>query len=330
MDHSTHPPALIALDWGTSSLRAYLMDSAGCIIDTRRAGHGIQHLPPAPTRGEAFAAAFASIIEPWRQRAPRVPKVACGMVGSAQGWREAPYASCPADLSAIARRAVQIECGEGEVLHIVPGVMCDAAGTPPDVMRGEETQIFGALAMVPELAKGACLLMPGTHSKWVGMAQGYLAAFSTYMTGELYAVLSAHSTLGLMMEEGPADIDGGAFEQGVQAARQALPGDLPHQLFAVRTLGLTARLQRGELGNYLSGLLIGHEITSGLQRNASLLASGAPLVLVGEPALCQRYTRALQWLGGPAPLSLDHAAPRGLWAVAQAAGLLSEEVGHEQ
>ncbi|MGC3962914.1 MAG: 2-dehydro-3-deoxygalactonokinase [Rhodocyclaceae bacterium] len=318
----TARPALLALDWGTSSLRAYLMDAQGAILEQRRASHGIQHLPDAPSRSDGFALALDTIAGDWLREWPMLPAVASGMVGSAQGWREAPYVSCPAGLDAIARHAAPVTAN-GRTLHIAPGVLSDMADAPPDVMRGEEIQVFGALALEPALADAACIVLPGTHSKWVGVRAAHIVGFASYMTGELYAVLRAHSTLGLMMDDSPAP-EGGGFQRGVRAAAAGIAGDLPHQLFAARTLGLTARLPRHELADYLSGLLIGHELVSGLARNAALLASGAPFVLVGEPALCQRYQRALELLDGPAPRLIDSTAPAGLHAFSRAAGLLAD------
>lgn len=292
---------LIALDWGSTRLRAFLLGADGAVLETRQSEQGASTLS-----GETvFAQAFAAVTSDW----PALPVLACGMVGSQHGWREAPYAPCPADAAALAKHALQLN----ERIAIVPGLMHD--GGQPDVMRGEETQIVGALAMRPELAAGSCLVLPGTHAKWARVEGGRVTGFATHMTGELYALLSRHSVLArLMTADGASPPSAQAFLAGVDAARK--DGALSHQLFAVRTLGLFKRLPPEQLPDYLSGLLIGHEI-------AHELAAGAPerLALVGDPALCERYALALGRFGATAPLQLDNTAPAGLWLLAQTMGL---------
>lgn len=292
---------LIALDWGSTRLRAFLLGADGAVLATRQSGEGASTLAGA----DAFAQALAGVIADW----PELPVLACGMVGSQHGWKEAPYAPCPADAAALARQALQVD---GK-FWILPGLMHD--GTQPDVMRGEETQIVGALALHPELAEQACLVLPGTHSKWARVEAGRVTGFATHMTGELYALLRQHSVLArLMPADGVAAPSPQAFLAGVNAARQ--DGALGHQLFAVRTLGLFKRLPPEQLPDYLSGLLIGHEIAHEL--NA---AWPERLALIGEPALCERYALALGQFDLSATLQLDNTAPAGLWRLAQTMGL---------
>lgn len=321
--NSISAPELLALDWGTSSLRAFLMHD-GKIVQTRHSGHGIQHLPVPGTAG--FELALAQIAGDWLQQWPDLPIVASGMVGSAQGWREAPYARCPATTHSLAAQSVSVASGLGKNVLIAPGVLFDQPGQLPDVMRGEETQIAGALLQNPQWAARSCIVLPGTHSKWVQIENGRIVSFSTYLTGELFAVLCKHSILGRLMPEatvsaeGHAEHDAAAFELGLATARESVPGDLPHQIFATRTLGLTGRLPNGSLADFLSGLLIGHELVSGLAR----IEEGAPvpLILIGDAALCQRYANALRDLQKPACAVLDNTAPVGLWNLASTAGLL--------
>lgn len=292
---------LIALDWGSTRLRAFLLGANGAMLASRQSEQGASTLS-----GEAaFAQAFAAITADW----PALPVLACGMVGSQHGWREAPYAPCPADAAALVRHALKLD----ERIAILPGLMHDDG--QPDVMRGEETQIVGALALHPELAAQSCLVLPGTHSKWARVQAGRVTGFATHMTGELYALLRQHSVLArLMPADGGAPPSPQAFLAGVDAARK--DGGLGHQLFAVRTLGLFKRLPPEQLPDYLSGLLIGHEI-------ASELKTGQPegLALIGDPALCERYALALSRFGIEAPLQLDNTAPAGLWQLAQTMGL---------
>ena len=320
-DTSAH---LLALDWGTSSLRAFLMQD-GRIIDTRQSDHGILHLPAPGVPG--FEQALKAIAGDWVQRWPRLALVASGMVGSAQGWREAPYVCCPADIELLAQHHARVPSGLGPDLVIAPGVLFDQPGQIPDVMRGEEIQIAGALAENPQLAARCCMVLPGTHSKWVLVQEGRLLRFSTYMTGELFAVLCQHSILGRLLPEDRnprREPDREAFEFGLTEARRGRAGDLTHQMFATRTLGLTGRLPPAALADYLSGLLIGSELVSGLagvQEQQSM-----PLVLIGEPSLCQRYAAALRILGKPVAAVLGNTAASGLWNFAVATGVLPRVV----
>jgi 2-dehydro-3-deoxygalactonokinase len=322
---SERKPVLLALDWGTSSLRAFLMDGTAAVLDQRASPHGIQNLPQPGVPG--FEQAFAALCADWLDRWPDLPVVAGGMVGSAQGWVEAPYVPCPADVSQLARQAGRVRAADGRVVHIAPGVIFDPADAAPDVMRGEEIQIAGALADDPALAAHASILMPGTHSKWVAVEDGRIARFDTYMTGEVFAVMSRHSILGRLMTEETPDqaVAEKAFAAGVEAARQSRPGELLHQLFATRTLGLTHRLPGAALKDYLSGLLIGHELTSGL---GQLRASGRampPLVVIGEEALSRRYVQAMTAFDVAPAALLGNTAPKGLFHFAVAAGLVAAD-----
>lgn len=222
---------LIALDWGTSSLRAYRLGSGGALLESRQRDWGILHLPDG-----GFDAALRGIAGDWMAAMPQAPLLACGMVGSAQGWALARYVDTPADAAALAAGLHAIDLGDGRRLHIVPGVR--RPGERPDVMRGEETQIVGALATEPALAARCRLLLPGTHSKWVQVQAGRIAAFRTFMTGELYATLKAHSILGRPAREAGAVADDAAFDRGVAAVQGAEP--LAALLFSARTLCSTA------------------------------------------------------------------------------------------
>jgi 2-dehydro-3-deoxygalactonokinase len=275
-------PAFIALDWGTTSFRAYLADADGRALETLPDGQGALALRP----GEHEPYLTARIAH-W----PRLPVVACGMVGAKQGWREAPYVEAPAGRAEIAAAMFSIPMPNGEV-RIAPGVRTVDAQGAPDVMRGEETQILGALASGS--GDGAYVL-PGTHSKWARVEGGRIARFETFMTGEVFAVLKDHSVLGRMMAPPTA---GDGFARGVEAALKLdRPGDLLHAIFAARTFGLFSTLPPDQLGEYLSGLLIGAEIIAGARGATSATA-------IGSPALTSRYTQAGALLGvaiAPAP-----------------------------
>lgn len=313
-------PQLLALDWGTSSLRAFLMQD-GKVTETRSSAHGIQHLPLPGVPG--YEKAFADIAGDWVKQWPNLPIVACGMVGSAQGWKEAPYVRCPADIKTLAGQSIAVPSGLGPDILIAPGVLFDEPDELPDVMRGEEIQIAGALLLNPQWAVRSCMLLPGTHSKWAQIENGKIVRYATYLTGELFAVLSKHSILGRLMpaeSEGKKDTNAAAFELGLTTARNSAPGDFTHQIFGTRTLGLTGRVPPAGLADYLSGLLIGHELVSGMAGAGDLAA--VPLVMIGAPALCERYARSLKVFGKTADAVLDNTAPTGLWNLALAAGLV--------
>jgi 2-dehydro-3-deoxygalactonokinase len=297
---------LIGLDWGSTRLRAYRFDEAGRVDEVRALPWGSRHLPDG-----GFAEAFARAVEGW----PQAPVLACGMVGSRGGWREAPYLDTPCRLDALAGALTVLDAPDGRTVHIVPGLR-DPAG--PDVMRGEETQVAGVLARSPELAGQARLLLPGTHSKWVRVQEHGVAGFATAMTGELFAVLRAHSILGAGLPEGTTDE--AAFARGVAAARETGAAGGLSRLFSTRALMLEGALAPAAVADFLSGLLIGEELRMALA--AGWATPDAPVRLVGEDALCARYRQAaeafgLGFLTTPGPITAH-----GLWHVAAAAGLL--------
>jgi 2-dehydro-3-deoxygalactonokinase len=326
---STTPPtpadielaALLALDWGTSSLRAFLLDGRGHLMAERHSERGLMHLAHPGVAG--FEHALGEVAGDWLRARPGLPAVACGMVGSAKGWREAPYVPCPVDTRQLAAQGCWVDSASGSRVLIAPGVLHDPDQGYPDVMRGEETQIAGALALHPEWAGDACIVLPGTHAKWARIEGGRITSFWTCMTGELYAVLRQHSLLGQTMSDvgATADEAAAAFACGLALARRSQPGELTHQLFAVRTLGLRQRIGAGALPDFLSGLLIGHELVYGLGRLATMGAGAVPLLLAGDVALSRRYARAFEALGHPPAAVLGNTAALGLYHFALAAGL---------
>lgn len=300
--------ALIALDWGTSSLRAYLMDDDGAVLDARQQPWGVRNLPDG-----GFDAALAGITGDW----PRCMRIAAGMVGARGGWREMPYLDVPADVARLAESLGEVRAADGEPVHLVPGLR-DARR--PDVMRGEETQILGAVARDPALAANATLLLPGTHSKWVDVRAGRVTGFRTAMTGELYALLLRHSILGAGVEdEAPAD-DAIAFMRGVREARDSGDAGALSRIFTLRARWLSGTLGAAALPSHLSGLLIGEELRGMLASRDA--ADATPIALIGDRALCERYSEALQVFGLSAAVVPGDAAAYGLWRIAVGAGLV--------
>jgi 2-dehydro-3-deoxygalactonokinase len=286
---------MIAVDWGTSNFRAYHLGKAGEVLEERVSPDGILSVKP----GE-FPRILQKNIAGWTG----MPIVMSGMVGSRQGWVEVPYVQCPATLASIAGFLRKVSW-DGGAAWIVPGVSCiDEAGVP-DVMRGEETQILGVL---DELPGEALVCLPGTHSKLVKVQDRRITGLRTYFTGELFAVLKAHSLLGRMMEE--AAPDARAFADGID--RSADDGGVLHHLFGVRTRGLFGELAAGKSPSYLSGLLIGHELRSFPE---------GELHVLGSRDLAAIYERAAGLLGRRCKMLDSLAAPRGLFRLAAQIGV---------
>lgn len=287
---------MLAVDWGTSSFRAYRLGSDGNVRDRREATLGILQVPSG-----GFAAAFEDQVGDWLA-AGEAPVVMCGMIGSRQGWVEAPYAECPAGIEDLASQLYPVRWRDRGA-WIVPGLV-DRRGGVPDVMRGEETQLVGALARLGPGQHLVCL--PGTHSKWARVADGRIVGFRTHMTGEVFGVLKAHSILGRLMAEGPEDES--AFEAGLARARD--PGGLLHHLFGARTRGLFGELPAVALSSYLSGVLIGHEVVAEAD-------GGATVHIIGAPRLAALYEQALRGAGKTARVLDPDLAVAGLAALAR-------------
>jgi 2-dehydro-3-deoxygalactonokinase len=280
-------PALVSVDWGTSAFRARLAAADGAIIDAVEAEAGATGL--ASGAHEAFLAAQ---IGDWLRRFPSLPIVMSGMVGSRQGWIEAPYVACPAGAAEIAAAMTTVPATRIGRVVVVPGLSARDQRDAPDVMRGEETQILGALKASGR-ADGLFVL-PGTHSKWARVEAGRIVAFATFMTGEVFAALKDHTLLGRLMappDETDAASAADAFARGLaSAAALERPGDLLHAIFMTRTLGLFHELPAQALAEYLSGLLIGAEVLAGAQ-------GAREACVVGSPALTARYRAAGEALG---------------------------------
>jgi 2-dehydro-3-deoxygalactonokinase len=229
--------SMIAIDWGTTSFRAYRLNAAGRIIDSRAVPAGILAVENAEF-GHVLEQQTGAWIDAGEKQI-----VMSGMVGSRQGWLEVPYAPCPAGLDEIAAGMRKVAWDRAAV-WIAPGVTCrDEAGVP-DVMRGEETQILGCLEPLGGGLHTICL--PGTHSKWVTVEKGRITRFATHMTGEAFAVFKNHSILGRMMKDGAPDP--AAFADGVR--RSADPGGWLHHLFGVRSRGLFGELTEPAAASY--------------------------------------------------------------------------------
>ena len=289
---------LVAVDWGTSSLRGALLDAAGRVLEQRAFERGILSVPAGQ-----FASLFEACFQDW-MGAEGTFCLISGMAGSRQGWQEAPYCACPAGFDELAARLAWIEPHR---IALVPGLTCEHDGVP-DVLRGEEVQIFGAMALLG--LQGGIFVLPGTHSKWASVQGGRVQGFRTFMTGEFYALLSRHSILARTLDA-DAPLDEPAFLDGVARAGSA-PQGLLHTVFGTRTLALFERLNATTASSYLSGLLIGAELHA-----QAWPEEAAPVVLIGTEALTQRYRVALASLGRPSHTLGSEATWAGLHAIAQ-------------
>jgi 2-dehydro-3-deoxygalactonokinase len=278
---------VIAVDWGTTSCRAYRL-RAGVVIDRRDARAGIMHVE----RG-AFGATLRTLVGGWlAEGEDRI--LLGGMIGSRSGWIETSYVPCPVSPDELAGALVSVPF-DGAMVRVVPGVSgVDTAGVP-EFMRGEEAQIFGA-----DIEVGTVCL-PGSHSKWVEVAGGRIAKFTTFLTGEAFSALRSHTILARSMSEGPTVLS--AFDAGV--LRSAEPGGVLHHLFGVRALALIGRLTDATTSSYLSGLLVGHELRAAL-------VPGSEIHVIGGASLTELYGRAILASGGRPRLWTDETAARGL------------------
>ena len=296
-----HHPTLIAVDWGTSALRAALI-ADGKIVSQRHSDQGILQIAPG-----GFAHALDHFCGDWMAH-PQALTLICGMAGSAQGWQLAPYMTCPRPLQNLTQHLVWVVPNK---VALVPGISCELSHAP-DVMRGEETQVLGALQLLG--CADATVILPGTHSKWVMVENHSVMHFQTFMTGECFALLKQHSILERTLsapQSDPSSADEGderLFDQGVALAFTG--ASLLHTLFSVRTLALMDRLKPTQGLAYLSGLLIGEE----LRAQAHLLTG--PLVVVANPTLQRRYQRALALRGFSCQTLGDDATWQGLQCLA--------------
>jgi len=283
--HSLNRPcAFLALDWGTTNLRAWVVSEDGEAGPRLELPRGVSKLGP----GEP-AICLRDVVRP-ALKAEHLPTVICGMAGSTLGWVEVPYSDCPADAASLAASLYWIE-HEDPPVAIVPGVRGPGVDGGPDVMRGEETQVIGWLAQDQSRRQGRRLLChPGTHAKWVLVEDGRIVRFVTAMTGELFSVLTRHSVL--RCDDGPDDPS--AFAQGLETAGDG--SALAARLFTARARVVGGGdLKPEAVGSFISGLLIGSDVAS----TPALLKARtpSPIALIGDAKLCAAYATAMTHYG---------------------------------
>jgi 2-dehydro-3-deoxygalactonokinase len=292
----------IAVDWGTTSFRAYLVDGEGRVTAQTAAPEGI--LAVKDGKFEEALEAHLSLLD------ANLPVLASGMITSRQGWIELPYVDCPAGVADLASKLHRHSTASGRTVYFATGLHHASTTLGHDVMRSEETQVFGALE------DGVShFITPGTHSKWIDVDGARIVRFDTYITGELYAVLKSHSILGRLMEgEAPDDA---VFRKGVEKAL-AEPAGLPHILFSARSRVLYQEITGSSVAAYLSGLLIGAEVAHALM---SREAKAGYLVLA-SPKIGGAYVKALDVAGVVARYGDPLAIVKGLRAIGLEAGVI--------
>jgi 2-dehydro-3-deoxygalactonokinase len=306
MNSAVSEAALIGIDWGTSSLRAFLIGPDGEVLEAVSSTRGIMSVEDGN-----FDAVFHDLIRPWISQ-KTLPIIASGMITSRNGWVETPYVQVPSGVSDLAAALVSFETSSGINVRFVTGMTTDHNGAP-DIMRGEETQIIGATAA--GLGDGTYVL-PGTHSKWILVENNRIVDYSTYMTGEIYGALRSHTILRTLMEEGSFNEEG--FRRGVTSGLAA-GINLLHELFHVRTLPLFGKISGDMVADYLSGMLIGVE----LKAASEAFGKDSAITIIGRGDLADRYELGLELAGLSCRKAPENIVARGHFLIAKSAGILS-------
>ena len=299
---------IIGINWGSTNFRAYRIGSDGTVTGTIEQPRGIAGLERAQMQ-----ALLEAVVAAW----PHAARIyASGMIGSNIGWSDAGYVACPASPDAIAGHLHATRIG-AHAVAIVPGLACRRSDGAPDIMRGEETELLGMVAMGAIPATGLVAL-PGTHSKWVQLEHGVVVEFMTAMSGEIFDRLTAAGLLASVVE-GPAE-EGPAFIDGVRAAQDG--AGLATLLFGARARVIRGDLARRDGASYLRGLLIGAELADVCRQWGPDAFKGVPLI--GAAPVCALYALALQELGGSgSAIASQQASTRGFLALHQAAGAVA-------
>lgn len=277
---------ILAIDWGTSNRRAYLIDQHGVCIAEHEDGQGML----AVGGREHFGVSLGGLLDAMRVAAD-VPVIMSGMVGSASGWQEVGYLDASVPLEQLPRHLAPVtDPAWAGRCRIVPGYCYrNANAAAVDVMRGEETQLLGAVALGH---RDGWLVLPGTHSKWVLLRDGVIQSLSTYMTGELFAMLSAGGTLSSMMGGDAGDAEGYAIGLNQTAGDEPLT----NTLFRVRAGVVSRAAPAQQAAAVVSGLLIGAEFAAAARRLRET-GDGLGISVIGSPALAARYAVAAQHFG---------------------------------
>ena len=315
INNSFSKPALIAIDWGNTRFRCWLLDINGNEIDNIDTEFGISKI-----KDTTFSQVFENIMGGWFHEHGSLPVIASGMIGSRHGWLETPYIPCPAGPEEFAKHLVYVSLNIENTnipkkIAIVPGMSYWDEGVP-DLMRGEETQVAGFLW---DKQQSGWIVLPGTHSKWVLTKAGKIEAFKTFMSGEIFALMVEHSILQKLMEGNQQDEN--AFKRGCIQSFNSQQG-LLNQLFSVRTMGLLNQVEAKGIHSFISGIIIGCEIKEGMSLDAhNFSLDDAEVNLIGEISLCNLYRHAFEIANIKVNLVNNNPVVKGLFHVAGAASL---------
>ncbi len=294
--------AFIAVDWGSSNFRAYAVDKQGEIRQRTKAHQGVSRI-----KDQNFAGTLRRLLGKWFNKYPDVPVLMCGVIGGRQGWQEVEHAPAPIDIETLAKHAELIPNHFFERdIYIVPGVKIRRSDFDFDVIRGEEVQIFGALAQLPE-ADRHIICLPGTHTKWVEIRKGNIVDVQTFVTGEMFSLLSRFSTISTIVEGSSYSSEG--FAKGLIAAKN---GALLNELFKLRVAVASKQLVSHEASSYLSGLLVANEIEGAVK----MIGKTDNVTVVAVPWLMDMYQQSLASYGiSITEVKSDEATARGLLKV---------------
>lgn len=296
---------LIAVDWGTSHLRAYLCSQAEGSLCNQAEGSqnasstelGLKEWKKGAGVLKVthdFESELFNVLQPWLDEYGKLPIIMMGQIGSSIGWRETPYLECPVTPSDVAAHCVHFECRSHQIA-IVPGVSCVHNNGMRDVMRGEEMQVLGWLQLSEAHQHGEHIIcLPGTHTKWVRVSNGKIQVFKTALTGELFDLLSHGSVL---IQQRSDTFDLNTFEQGVRFTLESGSGSFSHGLFSVRSKQLFGELAPEDSQAYLSGILIGSDVRAALNATEWSLKSGAKISVIGSKLVSNCFAKALQLAG---------------------------------
>ena len=296
--------SIVVVDWGSSQFRAYLLDANGTVIEKTENNRGIFR-----TRESGFESVLYSACGSWFDHVPGLPVFMCGMVGSREGWIETEYLKCPISVDELGERLVRVAAIPDNPIFIVPGLSSGMFAFT-DVMRGEETQIFG---LPRESCSEGITCMPGTHSKWVSFNGSTINYFATFLTGELFASIKTSSSIQPVIQHEEFDED--AFKEGIRLSGS--PGGLSHHVFSIRSRLVAGESSYGAHASYLSGLLIGAEINAGL----TFCPVKHSITLIGNKSLLRQYDLAFSLFDiATTSMLSDEASVRGLWKLAAVSG----------
>lgn len=282
----------VAVDWGTTNFRAYLINEHGVCLDSLSNNDGVLR------SRDKFESIIQQHLGHWLNDDGSITVILFGMVGSQVGWVETPYIECPVDIKNYGKHCVQLTAFNRGNCWLVPGVKWTANDGVIDVMRGEELQVIGAYLLNNENEKNksdGLFCCPGTHNKWVSVNNGQINDILTVMTGEIYSLLCKHSILAHSVNE-TTEWNEEGFKSGLEYSQRS--GGLLNHLFSVRTSYIIGEHSQNEGSPYLSGLLIGHEIqsviTAEYYRNSEV-----PIMIIGSSQLCKAYSTALTYFNMP-------------------------------